>query len=213
MAIRSQKSEKRNNYNYLIDADYLCDKKADLQAFTETPKMGTTVFVIEDSAYYMADSSGKFVEISVGSSGGGGGGGGGGASSADEVSYDNTDSGLEADNVQDAIDEVANAGGSGGVFLVTITYDEQTYSADKTFAEIQNALSAGQFVVGRKKNGNSTDYIYCRVTSSDSEFIMFVGPLYIMTTSDADVLQIVTFYITSNNEVGSDFWAFSHPKN
>lgn len=35
-----------------------------------------------------------------------GSGGGGGASSADDVSYDNTDSGLTADNVQDAIDEV-----------------------------------------------------------------------------------------------------------
>lgn len=35
--------------------------------------------------------------------------GAGGASSAEDVSYDNTTSGLEADNVQDAIDEV-NAG-------------------------------------------------------------------------------------------------------
>lgn len=32
--------------------------------------------------------------------------GAGGASSAEDVSYDNTTSGLEADNVQDAIDEV-----------------------------------------------------------------------------------------------------------
>ena len=32
--------------------------------------------------------------------------GAGGASSAEKVSYDNTESGLEADNVQDAIDEV-----------------------------------------------------------------------------------------------------------
>lgn len=32
--------------------------------------------------------------------------GAGGASSAEEVSYDNTTSGLEADNVQDAVDEV-----------------------------------------------------------------------------------------------------------
>lgn len=35
--------------------------------------------------------------------------GAGGASSAEDVSYDNTTSGLEADNVQDAIDEVSAA--------------------------------------------------------------------------------------------------------
>lgn len=35
------------------------------------------------------------------------GGGEGGATSADQISYDNTTSGLTADNVQAAIDEVA----------------------------------------------------------------------------------------------------------
>ena len=35
------------------------------------------------------------------------GSGGGGASSADDVTYDNTTSGLTATNVQEAIDEVA----------------------------------------------------------------------------------------------------------
>ncbi len=35
------------------------------------------------------------------------------ASSADDVSYDNADSGLEATNVQDAIDEIAHGGGGG----------------------------------------------------------------------------------------------------
>lgn len=34
--------------------------------------------------------------------------------SAAKVPYDNTDSGLEAENVQDAIDEVAQGGGGGG---------------------------------------------------------------------------------------------------
>ena len=45
---------------------------------------------------------------------------GGGASSADEVSYDNTSSGLNATNVQDAIDEVAQGGGGGGSFAPDI---------------------------------------------------------------------------------------------
>ena len=47
--------------------------------------------------------------------------GGGGASSADKVSYDNTESGLNATNVQDAIDEVAQGGGSGITYDVTIS--------------------------------------------------------------------------------------------
>lgn len=34
------------------------------------------------------------------------GGGGSGTSSADKVSYDNTESGIVSDNVQDAIDEI-----------------------------------------------------------------------------------------------------------
>jgi hypothetical protein len=33
---------------------------------------------------------------------------------ADEITYDNTASGLTADNVQDAIDEVAAGGSAGG---------------------------------------------------------------------------------------------------
>lgn len=38
----------------------------------------------------------------------------GGSSNADGVTYDNTNSGLTADNVQEAIDELASASGGGG---------------------------------------------------------------------------------------------------
>ena len=47
-------------------------------------------------------------------------GGGGGASSADDVTYDNTTSGLTADNVQEAIDELAQGGGGSTVEVTQI---------------------------------------------------------------------------------------------
>ena len=65
------------------------------------------------------------------------GGGGSGASSADGVSYDNTTSGLNSTNVQDAIDEIAG-GGSGDVS------DVQFYGTsivDSGVADLSNALS------------------------------------------------------------------------
>lgn len=60
-------------------------------------------------------------------------GGGGGASSADDVTYDNSVSGLEADNVQEALDELAQSSGGStvevtqvqttGTKIATITVD------------------------------------------------------------------------------------------
>lgn len=48
-------------------------------------------------------------------------GGGGGASSADQVSYDNSDSGLEAENVQEAVDELATNAGTASSQIQTLT--------------------------------------------------------------------------------------------
>ena len=68
---------------------------------------------------------------------------GGGASSADAVSYDNTDSGLEATDVQGAIDELAEGGGGGSSLYVvkfTVTIDMSTgqpsVTCDKPLSEI-----------------------------------------------------------------------------
>lgn len=49
--------------------------------------------------------------------------GGGGASSADQVSYDNSNSGLEAENVQEAVDELASNAGTVGSQIQTLTND------------------------------------------------------------------------------------------
>ena len=61
---------------------------------------GSEAYCLSNSKFYKLNSQGNWIEQTEGS------GGGGGASSADQVSYDNTDSGLTATNVQDAIDEL-----------------------------------------------------------------------------------------------------------
>ena len=55
-------------------------------------------------------------------------GGGGGASSADQVSYDNSDSGLEAENVQEAVDELATKAGTASSQIQTLT--QKAYQTD-----------------------------------------------------------------------------------
>lgn len=59
---------------------------------------GSKAFVLATSKKYILNSQNQWVEIYDSS--------GGGASSADQVSYDNTTSGMTATNVQDAIDEI-----------------------------------------------------------------------------------------------------------
>ena len=60
---------------------------------------------------------------------------GGGSSAADDVTYDNTDSGLTATNVQDAIDELVQGSGSE-------QYVEYTIQSGDTFRAALNALYA-----------------------------------------------------------------------
>lgn len=69
-----------------------------------------------------------------------GGGGSGSGGSADDVSYDNTTSGLTASDVQDAIDEIASKLSS---LNVTLTQDEY----DLLPAETKNNGSY-YFIVG-----------------------------------------------------------------
>ena len=72
-----------------------------------------------------------------------GGGGGGGASAAEDVSYDNTTSGLTATNVQAAIDEVAQGGG-GGTSQPDFILKGNT-STTPTTSDITSALGSVEF--------------------------------------------------------------------
>lgn len=74
--------------------------------------------------------------------------GGSGSPSASAVSYDNTDSGLTATNVQDAIDELAQGGGGGARSLIGSSSTTGTY-ADKV-AEIKTLFDT--LTTDRKRN-------------------------------------------------------------
>lgn len=82
----------------------LCDTPSDLPNTISNIGYGTEIGygsradIISDSSRYLWNGT-QWVRQTTG-------GGGGGASSADQVSYDNTDSGLTATNVQNAIDEL-----------------------------------------------------------------------------------------------------------
>lgn len=69
-------------------------------------------------------------------------GGGGGASSADQVSYDNSDSGLEAENVQEAVDELATNAGTASSQIQTLT-NQVTGLLDNT--EVNGAVNMLNF--------------------------------------------------------------------
>ncbi len=80
-----------------------------------------------------------------------GSGGGGGASSADDVSYDNTDSGLTATNVQDAIDEVAQSGGgeASNVALFSLQMVGQNkFRTVETAGQIKAMVDSGKALIG-----------------------------------------------------------------
>lgn len=70
-------------------------------------------------------------------------GGGGGSVDADDVSYDNTSSGLSATNVQDAIDELAN-----GTPVQTVEAQRGTIAAGSTRATLtfDSTIDANTFV-------------------------------------------------------------------
>ena len=60
------------------------------------------------------------------------------ASTATDVTYDNTQSGLTAEDVQEAIDELAQGGGGGGGSAANVTYDPTT--SGLTATNVQEAI-------------------------------------------------------------------------
>lgn len=95
------------------------------------------------------------------------GGGTGGSSSAEDVSYDNGDSGLAAENVQDAIDELASVSGSTKFVQVALS-DMTTSLTTGTAKAIWFAPENGQIVdVWIGVNGQSSSGVV-RIDVNDS---------------------------------------------
>ena len=84
----------------------------------------------------------------------------GGEVAADDVSYDNTDSGLSATNVQDAIDELAQGGGAGGADLNFVTSGDCTITSNNgtvaAFSSVKYLLNAAKSI-GKIYGGIETD--------------------------------------------------------
>lgn len=59
---------------------------------------------------------------------------------AENIGYDNTTSGLTADNVQDAIDELANGGGSGDISVVSDAWNSETQYVVNQYCIYNNVL-------------------------------------------------------------------------
>ena len=99
---------------------------------------------------------------------------------ADQVAYDNTESGLEATDVQGALDEVSNAGG--------VSYDNTT--SGLTATDVQAAVDELTINVGKFRHIASGDLMYGGDTFtfdfSDSKyarklFVLFVtGGVYLI---------------------------------
>ena len=114
--------------------------------------------------------------------------GGGGTPSASDVSYDNTTSGLTADDVQEAIDEVFQSVSSGKTLVAgAITDKGVTTSASDTFATMATNIAAIPGYADVKRAVIPTDqfanhYIWDIMTPYTSDG----GRLYICATAMRD---------------------------
>lgn len=129
-----------------------------------------------------------------------GSGGGGGSSSAVNVSYDNTQSGLTATNVQDAIDENAEEIANINNKLNHSNYVSVTADGVKTYAQLFNSLYAlidrtklNQETKLHFKSGNITQF--CRFNFLSDTAISFV----IESIGSYSILRL--YYLTASSSL------------
>ena len=129
-------------------------------------------------------------------------GGGGGASSADDVSYDNTDSGLTATNVQAAIDEMVENFGDGVDEVYNACVSAGSTPATKSPADIATAIgniSGGSDIPVYLENGllTSSDGHHNTVNLTDE---LTVGDVLIVSYKDGNDSQSVVYTFTGEND-------------
>ena len=148
---------------------------------------GSEAYCLSNSKFYKLNSQGQWVEQTNGS--------GGGASSADQVSYDNTDSGLTATNIQDAIDELHDTDETQDNALVEL-YGE---NANQQLEILKNrACIITQMDIGGAKNTiNATDF-----TSQTKNGITLTKNADDSFTITGTFTSRVTSFFTIDNIVG-----------
>lgn len=138
------KYEDSGNTILIVKYDFEVDTESDLPAQNQFSSDGvkiamtSTAHVIENNKKFEMQSDGTWSDITTSS-----GGGGGGATvylTADNIDYDNTTSGLTADNVQEALDEIVSE-----LPVVPSTYDADDINYDNTTSglnatNVQDAL-------------------------------------------------------------------------
>lgn len=118
---------------------------------------------------------------------------------ASEVAYDNTTSGLIADNVQDAIDEIANGGGSGDISVVSDAWNSETQYVVNQYCIYDNVLyRCTNNNIGMQPDISSTYWV---VTNTGIELGSVLNKLNVLFSN------VKTAYIngvTSNTFLGID---------
>lgn len=138
------KYEDSGNTILIVKYDFEVDTESDLPAQNQFSSDGvkiamtSTAHVIENNKKFEMQSDGTWSDITTSS-----GGGGGGATvylTADNIAYDNTTSGLTADDVQEALDEIVSE-----MPTIPSTYDADDINYDNTTSglsatNVQDAL-------------------------------------------------------------------------
>jgi len=118
-------------------------------------------------------------------------------STAADVTYDNTQSGLTADDVQDAIDELARGGGGGSA--ASVTYDPTT--SGLTATNVQDAIDEVVDDLDGKANQSQLAYVETGTTASRNYtagwHISLNGLLYTAATA---IASGATFYTSGGNK-------------
>lgn len=109
-------------------------------------------------------------------------GGGGGASSADQVSYDNSASGLEAENVQEAVDELATKARTASSQIQTLT---------NNVSNINTAL--GNEVATRAKVSVHNLLKYSLTSGTNNEVVYTVNPDKTISVSTTEATASARF--------------------
>ena len=138
------KYEDSGNTILIVKYDFEVDTESDLPAQNQFSSDGvkiamtSTAHVISNNKRFEMQSDGTWSDITTSS-----GGGGGGATvylTADNIAYDNTTSGLTADDVQEALDEIVSE-----MPVIPSTYDADDINYDNTTSglsatNVQDAL-------------------------------------------------------------------------
>ena len=156
-----------------LDARTIVKLKTDLTTNNtfEYPYVGLTVFVEEDNKKYTLIGIDPTVEVNWREEGSGT------TTSADHVTYDNTESGLESTNVQDAIDEVVDV-------IENLPSDDTWRSIQVNGSEVQdNTTSSGPL---KLVNGTNTSVAFDSINKTIQVNATDTNTTYSLTQDGTD---------------------------